>query len=595
MSWDAKTTATTRSSEIMTVAWSPCNRFIAIALADVMAVEVLDSATLQRLQTLQIRQGRFKASGLLIFSPDSHILSFSNLSYGTTFAVSWDLQTGGLISVIEGGDSGDLWGEPFMTYSANAKMVGAHHAYLDSNLISIFDISSGVCMRSHSPTGIVKNIWTHGESLRFVAISKTATTIWEVGFTSDAIPTMVETFPPIGGDTTVNHKLHKCIGFHPAPYRFAFSSDELNDVGVWDVQKSKLLLSCRGTGGNPRVSFSSDGRFFACSTPEPSIHLWKESPTGYILHNTLATSIVHSHPLLSPNGESIVVFGGSTIQLWRTKGFTTTPSNVSTQTRQHTQNFVLEFSPDGMFAAFATLKGETVTVLNLKSGVPRLTIDASMEVHGLGATGNAITVIGFEKVITWDLPTGDRVPDAKMTLEDSARTVKLDLGVSQSIHGVGASISPDSCHIAVIGSRNTLPWWCYLHVCSWSGSFEGSVDFADSESAPRPWFAPSGCNLWVVDDDGEGRMIEVGCSREVLQDPERGVDIESPPEGYPWKSSRGYRVTKDWWILGPDGKRLLMLPPPWQSPKAVLRMWKGKFLALLHYGPSEPVILEVEP
>ena len=38
---------------------------------------------------------------------------------------------------------------------------------------------------------------------------------------------------------------------------------------------------------------------------------------------------------------------------------------------------------------------------------------------------------------------------------------------------------------------------------------------------------------------------------------------------------------------------LLQLPPPWQSC-AVLRVWKGQFLALLHGRLSEPVILELD-
>jgi hypothetical protein len=37
-----------------------------------------------------------------------------------------------------------------------------------------------------------------------------------------------------------------------------------------------------------------------------------------------------------------------------------------------------------------------------------------------------------------------------------------------------------------------------------------------------------------------------------------------------------------------------MLPPPWQSC-LVQRVWKGWFLALLHEGLSEAVVLEMEP
>ena len=87
-------------------------------------------------------------------------------------------------------------------------------------------------------------------------------------------------------------------------------------------------------------------------------------------------------------------------------------------------------------------------------------------------------------------------------------------------------------------------------------------------------------------------MFRVDSGGQVLPDPERRVDIEHSPEGYPWASSRGYRVTDDW-ILGPDGKPLLMLPPIWQSPLEADRVWKGKFLALLHRELPGPVILEL--
>jgi len=86
----------------------------------------------------------------------------------------------------------------------------------------------------------------------------------------------------------------------------------------------------------------------------------------------------------------------------------------------------------------------------------------------------------------------------------------------------------------------------------------------------------------------------VGGEQRVLERLEQTVDIEDPPEGYPWGSSRGYRVTNDWWILGPGRRRLLMLPPTWQST-VVQRVWRGRFVALIHRGLPEPVILELDP
>ena len=54
------------------------------------------------------------------------------------------------------------------------------------------------------------------------------------------------------------------------------------------------------------MSFSPDGRFFACGTIASEIHLWKDSPTGYKLHQKVKTA-GHEvcRTLLSPNGESI--------------------------------------------------------------------------------------------------------------------------------------------------------------------------------------------------------------------------------------------------------------------------------------------------
>ena len=89
--------------------------------------------------------------------------------------------------------------------------------------------------------------------------------------------------------------------------------------------------------------------------------------------------------------------------------------------------------------------------------------------------------------------------------------------------------------------------------------------------------------------DAEVWRVVARNGRELL---EPLVDTGHLPEGYPWRSPRGYRVTNDWWVLGPDGKRLLMLPP-WQS-FATQRGWKERILALLHGGLSEPIILELE-
>jgi len=241
-----------------------------------------------------------------------------------------------------------------------------------------------------------------------------------------------------------------------------------------------------------------------------------------------------------------------------------------------------------------------VTVLNTTSGVLQLTIDPSMIVIGLGVTENTVVVMGDnQKAITWNLPARDCLPDARVGLEDCSRAMEFDYASYPPMDD--ATISPDSRHIAFAeGGRKKLT------VCSAStGELLGDASLSKREPRITLWFSPDGCELWGVRDgceaylmwewDGQG-YSGGACLSGGWDGPKyspegwRTVDVE----GYPWRSSRGYQVTKDRWILGPDGKRLLMLPPHfWSHP--VYRVWKGRFLALLHSGLSEAVILELDP
>ena len=619
MSWNRTTAAVTHPSRIRAAAWSPCDRFIAIVLDGTMKVEVLDSATLQQLQTLETLQAQPISTeySALAFSPDSRMLTYSGPSSSDQelFVVSWDLQTGDVASIIRWRGQDRTTETPSITYSTDGKTFGVRCRYSTGcESILVFDVASGVYVHSHSPAVSFQRtdgIWIHGESLRFTTISRKTITIWEVGLTSDAIPTEVETFPfPRGVGpfntpqyATSDEELEGYFQFHPAPCRLALNCR--HEVVVWDVQNSKYLLRCTGTWFSPYMTFSSDGRFFASSTYGSGVYLWKESATGdYILHEILGSKTALSRPLLpllSRNGELIFVFGGATIQLWRTKGYTTTPPGVSTRAPGSTEGFLLDFSSDGMLAAVAREWDRTVTVLDLKSGVLPLTIDADMKVYGLGVIGNTITVVGREELITWDLPTGDRVPGAKMAREDSVRTT---LFRDHSYGMASASISPDSRYFAITnyGSYDDGPRGRGLLQLLDGSTGEELVWYTITRF--KSFFAPGGRDLWLVDDDGCGEVLRVGDWKEEQWDPvkeqweerwepEGIVDIEDPPEGYPWASSRGYRITDNWWILGPDGKRLLMLPPLWQSFMTVRRVWKGQYLALLHRELPEPVILEL--
>ena len=594
MSWNPAATAATFPCSIVLAVWSPCSRFIAITFDDSTGtVNILDSVTFQKLQTLELPEEMPEYNWALIFSPDSHILT-SSAGYSDVdgpfqelLIVSWDLQTGDMASVFRWPEPERILGFPSMTYSADGKMVGVFYwccGGTNTARVIVCDVASGVGMHSHSlNNGILlsNNIWAHGGSLQFATVDVSTITIWEVGFISGGAPMKVETFPaPDNFDPTMLPKKTNMeyLEFLPVPCQLALVFK--GEVWVWNAQNSKCLLHCTDTRFYSRTSFSSNGCFFACSS-QLGTCLWKESPTGYVLHKVLEPRTICPTPLLSPNGESVVVVSERTVQLWHTNGFATHPSSISSQAPPPIVDFLLDFSLDETLAVVTMEGDKTVTVINLKSGIPQLTIDTGVEVGGLRVVGNSVVVLGNWKVITWDLPVEGCIPNARMSLEDSSQTINLSGDMPTYLDG--ASISPNSHYIALVQDQ---------YLCIYSTS-TGECLGHEVTDGYLPGFTPDGLNVWCALHSTEAEVWRVGGGQIMLECLEGEVDIEDPPEESPWGSSCGYQVTEDWWILGQDGKRLLMLPPPWQSD-VLQRVWKGKYLALLHCGLSEPVILKLE-
>ena len=282
-SWDSSIATARCAFEIGLVVWSSCNMFIAIGARDSMNVEILDSATLQQLRTLELSSEVSARPEALIFSLDSRTLSCSgrdkNLSNQDVHVVSWDLQTGGVVSAIKRqGRNEYTTGRTRITCSTNGKLVAVLYQYLTSSIISIYDVASGVYLHDVDHGADVGHflfthprfydIWTHGESLRFALVESGTIPIREVGFFPGATPTEVETLSaPVD--------IYDSTRFSPASYRLAFTGlGRGGGAKVWSARDSKFLLHCTDGGSHRRVpTFSSDGRLFACSTDRSEIHL----------------------------------------------------------------------------------------------------------------------------------------------------------------------------------------------------------------------------------------------------------------------------------------------------------------------------------
>ena len=581
-SWEL--TAATMYSEmpLAAAAWSPCGRFIALVLVSSATIEIVDATTLRRVKTFTSPSYNTQ---WLSFSPDGRRLTGFD---DRLDPISWDLQTGGLVNIISS-DPHVMYARCFSsTHSEDGKVVAVAYGALSlpstPTSISIYDLVSRAYVYSHrvSEGRIVASLWTHNQCLRFASVKPGSITLWEVGFTSIGTLTEFKTLPAPEGISDAEELL-----FLPTLSRLAFTLQEA--VLVWDAQGSRFLLNFKSRDLLREIKFSPDGRFFACGTLTEGVRIWKEAPAGYTLHQELVSNTSGIlKPFFSPNGESIIACHRSGIRQWYTKYPTPPLPDVSNQPVRRF-NFMVGLSPDETFAATTRLYEKSITILDLESGEPRLIIDAGMEILCLRVTERAVVVVGEGKVVTWDVPASGRVLGARANVNDSARTTTFDRpGQYRTTGAPFASISPDLNLIAIAESTAETPNLLTIFDVS-TGKRLASTTHRYLLHLWIPWFTPDGHDIWCSGEPEEGWTIIEGDKPDhvKLNPVEPGV---SPLGGFPWRSSRGYEITPDGWVLSPSGKRLLWLPHSWRLEE-VSRMWGDRFLGLLHGTLPEVVIL----
>ena len=500
--------------------------------------------------------------------------------------ISWDVQTGVLVSAIISPEKQGTPQHHSVTYSASGTVFGVLFHNAHTSTIHTYNVLLGAHIYSHSiESPALDRIWTHGEHLQFATLNHGTITTWEVGFTSTHMLAEVESL-----SIPDNFDSHGVL-FHPTPSQLAFIAE--GRILVWDAQNSKFLLDCIDVERPVWMSFSPDGYIFTCGTTNYAIHLWKRTPTGYTFHQKFISNTWAPIPLISPNGMSIITFCSSVIQLWHTTD-STSHSTSSTQALQRGKNiFILEFSPNKTSAVVARMEDETVTVLDLKSGISWLVIDTNMKVHGLRVGDGNIIVVGDGKIVTWDMPVGDHIPNLRANIDNSVQTITFDHPpFSTFTSRPTISVSPDLNHIVVVEPDEVrFGGSCLCLYNVHTGQCLGSTPVKFGTS---PWLTPDGQNVWCVEDcnKADGWKVVRDGKSDVVNLVHLGLTIHQP-DGSPWQSSHGHQVTDDQWILSSSGERLFWLPPHWRS-HWWHRMWSGQFLVLSHRELSEVVILELE-
>ena len=570
--WDSNASAATSPFSVGQAAWSPCNSFIAICPWDTIRVDILDSVTLQRLQTFGPLEGLAQPLAL-IFSPERCMLTYSGReahrhahdALSTTMdkkvlIITWDIQTGGVVSTIEWETQVGVSSEKtHITYSMDGKMVAI---LCRGNRGAIFNVVSGVYMHDVDCRQLdgssLCHIWTHGESIRFATAGPSGIAIWEVGFTL--------------GDKFGEVKVISVL-------------DDVNSGEGFGF----LPASDQDPCPNPLITFLSDNSIFACSNTRSVIYLWKKLPTSYIFDRIPKP---HEEVLLSPSGKSFIIFYGTSIRLWHMNSFTTAPSSTSVQP-ERVRGFVLDFLLDRSLAVVVYQSENTVTLLDLSSGVPWYTIKAPLKIYGLRMKKNAIAVIGCNEIITWNIPEDNSLLGVSLDIGDSTQTVHLSGGPESwdRKDPNNVAMSPDFCHIAFIRDRKFgFEYEGCMDLEVYHASTGKYLDSTTTSLVATLWFSSSGDDIWYA-NESRAEMWTITGDRLVHK---MAIgDFEHGPQKCPWKSSCGYQITYDGWVLSPGGKHLMMLPPHWQLGRRC-RMWNGKFLALLHPTLPEPVVIEVE-
>ena len=586
ISWDPSIANIRFSYAIHVTAWSPCSRFIAVVCFNLPVIVVLDAGTLEQLHTMYSPYKRIEWN-YVTFSPGTHLLTA--YSHHNGCIVNWDLQTGGVLSNFDalGFHISESPTCNSMSYSLCETLIGVSFS---NDTIIVYNVLSGKSISSHSTKQpIVKMIWTHGEFLQFATIESGSIATWQVNFTSNHTPTRV------GSLSTPHDFSSDELVLLPATSRIAFSLDK--KVVVWDTLHHKALLHS-ADAKNPRaMSFSPEGHFFLCGTISREFYIWKESPTGYLLHQKLVSGASRPTPYISLNGESVISSSGQILQLWHTKK---SPTSIQTAHCQH-KRFLIGFSSDESLVAFTQTLSSTVTVLDTKSGNPWLVIDTDAPTCGLRMTEGQILVVCKGKVITWDLPARNSAFNPMRDTNDSVQTIALKL--PQHVVFLQASISPNLDYVAFgTGITTKEPLSIYsMHSREKLATVPPDGYILGYRSGYRPGYRPgykvgftqNGHEVWCADEVTLNQweiVKENGSNAITLKRLNKDAEVLC---GLPWLSSHGYQVTHDGWILGSNGKCLLWLPHHWRPDKRVERVWSGKFLAVWNDNSSEPYILEM--
>ena len=494
--------------------------------------------------------------------------------------VVWDAQTGVIIKWIENipSSSAIIFHGDQRTVTCLKVEGSARNKYIHCSTYDIFDgtqLSQGRAETWYDELG---THWAHGNTLRSVTHSRTShhsvVNIYEFQPTS---------IPPLHvlSSFSIPHQ-QGLLSFSPVSFHVSFVSEE--KATILNVQDSKLLLLTDVAQYNIILQgqFSPDGHFFVCKKSEHEIGVWQNTPTGYMPWSSLRSRLDIQGISWSPASTSILCKGTYGIQLL-------CPSSCLSPLSQHKikpididepQNHLVAYSVDQTHILMAQQSDSIITVLNHHFGTSQKFIDTDTGILDVKIVDNTVFAIYRHMLVSWDFKAGG----IAYNTHGSRRMVP------DQLKGGGwyyVSLSHDCSWVVAY----TSPSFLVVDVKTWTSCF---IKIHGNILGIR--FSPDGHQLWICCGDLYYLVeLEVLGNLNSLDREDQAIleATEGDGELLFTHSSCGYSCgINSKWVMDPQGRKILWLPPNWRFNTWREARWDGDFLALLHEYHPEPIIIE---
>ena len=385
-SWEPGTSVSANHSYYLSSTWSPCGQSIAAVAEGV--VRVWDALSLKPLSTLQSTEVTTRFRCGLAFSPDGYSLA----GCSDTGIVIWDIQTGGVVKVIECEipNSGLE-----LVWALDGKSIGTiSPRRLETLDMHIYNVVAGTILSSVTLQSRDKPYaWAHDKSFRIATTTPWdhkgyRINIFQVGSTL----VKIESFPL--------KSYSNFMAFSPTTYRISVSTpkDHNHNPGllILDIQNSGVLL--QETGSYGYSTFSPDANLFGAFAGD-HLSIWKYTSGQYIQWREFQQPPT---PLqFSPTSSSILGNAGTLLHVIHSDH---SPATLSIEPAITTHSIPRDaYSPHGNYIITTHRGTSTITITNLCSQNPSPSqfIDTNLDISEIVLTGNVLLVKGSDTVMAW--------------------------------------------------------------------------------------------------------------------------------------------------------------------------------------------------